>query len=83
MTVMIVERFFCLFLLRASFRETSVDMESSLRKEPTFQTPALVSPARETHNNNNNNNNNNGLLTVYPPNGSSPVKNYNIKKEKL
>ena len=69
---MIVERFFCLFLLRASFRETSVDMESSLRKEPTFQTPALVSPARETHNNNNNNN---GLLTVYPPNGSSPVKN--------
>ena len=81
MTVMIVERFFCLFLLRASFRETSVDMESSLRKEPTFQTPALVSPARETHNNNNNNNN--GLLTVYLPNGSSPVKNYNIKKEKL
>ena len=78
---MIVERFFCLFLLRASFRETSVDMESSLRKEPTFQTPALVSPARETHNNNNNNNN--GLLTVYLPNGSSPVKNYNIKKEKL
>ena len=72
MTMMIVERFFCLFLLRASFRETSVDMESSLRKEPTFQTPALVSPARETHNNNNNNN---GLLTVYPPNGSSPVKN--------
>ena len=81
MTVTIVERFFCLFLLRASFRETSVDMESSLRKEPTFQTPALVSPARETHNNNNNYNN--GLLTVYPPNGSSPVKNYNIKKEKL
>ena len=80
MTVMIVERFFCLFLLRASFRETSVDMESSLRKEPTFQTPALVSPVRETHNNNNYNN---GLLTVYPPNGSSPVKNYNIKKEKL
>ena len=30
---------------------------------------------------NNNNNNNNGLLTVYPPSGSSPVKNYNIKKE--
>ena len=81
MTVMIVERFFCLFLLRASFRETSVDMESSLRKEPTFQTPALVSPARETHNNNYYYNN--GLLTVYPPNGSSPVKNYNIKKEKL
>ena len=27
----------------------------------------------------NNNNNNNGLLTVYPPSGSSPVKNYNIK----
>ena len=78
---MIVERFFCLFLLRASFRETSVDMESSLRKEPTFQTPALVSPARETHNNNYYYNN--GLLTVYPPNGSSPVKNYNIKKEKL
>ena len=24
--------------------------------------------------NNNNNNNNNGLLTVYPPSGSSPVK---------
>ena len=23
-------------------------------------------------------NNNNGLLTVYPPSGSSPVKNYNI-----
>ena len=23
--------------------------------------------------------NNNGLLTVYPPNGSLPVKNYNIK----
>ena len=83
MTVMIVERLFCLFLLRASFRETSVDMESSLRKEPTFQTPALVSPARETHNNNNNNNNNNGLLTVHLPSGSSPVKNYNIKKEKL
>ena len=34
--------------------------------------------------NNNNNNDNNGLLTVYPPSGSSPVKNYNIyKKEKL
>ena len=33
------------------------------------------------NNNNNNNNNNNGLLTVYPPGGSSPVKNYNIKKE--
>ena len=81
MTVMIVERLFCLFLLRASFRETSVDMESSLRKEPTFQTPALVSPARETHNNNNNNNN--VLLTVHLPSGSSPVKNYNIKKEKL
>ena len=33
---------------------------------------------------NNNNNDNNGLLTVYPPSGSSPVKNYNIyKKEKL
>ena len=31
----------------------------------------------------NNNNNNNGLLTVYPPSGSSPVKNYNIKNEKL
>ena len=30
-----------------------------------------------------NNNNNNGLLTVYPPSGSSPVKNYNIKNEKL
>ena len=30
-------------------------------------------------NNNNNNNNNNGLLTVYPPRGSSPVKNYNKK----
>jgi len=30
-----------------------------------------------------NNNNNNGLLTLYPPSGSSPVKNYNIKKEKL
>ena len=29
-----------------------------------------------------NNNNNNGLLTVYPPSGSSPVKNYNIKNEK-
>ena len=29
-------------------------------------------------------NNNNGLLTVYPPSGSSPVKNYNIYiKEKL
>ena len=29
-------------------------------------------------------NNNNGLLTVYPPGGSSPVKNYNrYKKEKL
>ena len=25
------------------------------------------------------NNNNNGLLTVYPPSGSSPVKNYNRK----
>ena len=32
---------------------------------------------------NNNNNNNNGLLTVYPPSGSSPVENYNIKNEKL
>ena len=32
---------------------------------------------------NNNNNNNNGVLTVYPPSGSSPVKNYNIKNEKL
>ena len=33
---------------------------------------------------NNNNDNNNGLLTVYPPSGSSPVKNYDIyKKEKL
>ena len=56
-----------------------------LEKEPTFQTPALVSPAKETHNNNNNNNNNNnsnnnGLLTVHLPSGSSPVKNYNIKK---
>ena len=30
-----------------------------------------------------NNNNNNGLFTVYPPSGSSPVKNYNIKNEKL
>ena len=30
-----------------------------------------------------NNNNNNGLLTVYPPSGSSPVKNYNIRNEKL
>ena len=27
----------------------------------------------------NNNNDNNSLLTVYPPSGSSPVKNYNIK----
>ena len=39
------------------------------------------------HNNNNNSNNNNNnddvLLTVYPPSGSSPVKNYSIKKEKL
>ena len=25
--------------------------------------------------------NNNGLLTVYPPNGSLPIKKYNIKKE--
>ena len=33
--------------------------------------------------NNNNNNNNNGLITVYPPSVSSPVQNYNIKKEKL
>ena len=33
-------------------------------------------------NNNNNNNNNNGLLTVYPPSGSSPVKNYNIYKKR-
>ena len=32
--------------------------------------------------NNNNNNNNNGLLTVYPPSGSSPVKNYNIYKKR-
>ena len=32
---------------------------------------------------NNNNNNNNGVLTVYPPSGSSHVKNYNIKNEKL
>ena len=30
---------------------------------------------------NNNNNDNNGVLTVYPPSGSSPVKNYNINKE--
>ena len=29
-----------------------------------------------------NDNNNNGLLTVYPPGGSSPVKNYNIKRMK-
>ena len=29
----------------------------------------------------NNNNDNNGVLTVYPPSGSSPVKNYNINKE--
>ena len=27
--------------------------------------------------------NNNGLLTVHPPSGASPVKNYNIKSEKL
>ena len=31
---------------------------------------------------NNNNNNNNGLSTMYPPSGSSPVKNYNTKKLK-
>ena len=37
----------------------------------------------QSNNNNNNNNNNNGVLTVYPPSGSSPVKNYNIKNEKL
>ena len=30
---------------------------------------------------NNNNNNNNALLTVYPPSGSSSVKNYKIKYE--
>ena len=30
---------------------------------------------------NNNNHNNNGLLTVYPPSGSSSVKNYKIKYE--
>ena len=35
------------------------------------------------NNNDNSNNNNSGLLTVYPPGGSSPVKNYNIKNEKL
>ena len=42
----------------------------------------FVSPQVCDHNNNNNdndndnnnNNNNNGLLTVYPPSGSSPVK---------
>ena len=28
-------------------------------------------------------NNNTGLFTVYPPSGASPVKNYNIKNEKL
>ena len=32
-------------------------------------------------NNNSNNNNNNGLLTAYPPSGSSPVENFNIKYE--
>ena len=32
---------------------------------------------------NNNNNNNNGLLTVYPHSGSSPVKNYNIKRNNI
>ena len=35
------------------------------------------------HHHHHHNNNDNGLLTVYPPSGSSPVKNYNIKKEKL
>ena len=33
------------------------------------------------NNNNNNNNNNNGLLTVHPPSGSSPVKNYKLYKK--
>ena len=36
----------------------------------------------DNRDNNNNNTNNNGLLTVYPHSGSSPVKNYNIKKWK-
>ena len=31
----------------------------------------------------NNNNNNNGLLTVYPPSICSPVKKYNIKKNRV
>ena len=32
-----MEGFVCLFLLRASFGETSTELESSLRREPTFQ----------------------------------------------
>ena len=38
---------------------------------------------KDNNNNNNNNNNNSGLLTVYPPGDSLPVKSYNIKNEKL
>ena len=33
------------------------------------------------NNHNHNHNNNNGLLTVHPPSGSSPVKNYKLYKK--
>ena len=50
-------------------------LEIGLLKRKTTKTKT-----NKNKNNNSNNNNNNVLLTVYPPNVSSLVKNYNIKK---